>query len=773
MLFAADPFDETKLPPPAAVKIDFTRDIQPILETSCLRCHGPEKPKSRFRLDNREGALKGGEKGVDILPGNSAKSPFIHYVAFLVEEMEMPPLDKGKQLTPEQVGLLRAWIDQGVAWAAAAPTNNFAFSISPIFGGTTVSGDAHKFREHYWQREGLNGGVEQFELFEQTSPDTQVLIAGHALRDDYKMVLSAERNEIGFIHSGWEQYRKYFDDTGGYYPAFTPSALSLGRDLHLDIGKAWIDFGLTLPHWPQMVLGYEYDYKQGEESTTDWGGVAQGGNSRNSAPASKEIHESLHIIKFDLDHEVRGVTIEERFRGEFYNLQTGRTNTVFYPAVSTMTSENVNEGYHHFQGANTIRLEKKFNDWFFGSAGYLYSQLNADASFSLDTMNIFGPAIGDQHWRMPQIALQQESHVFNINGLLGPFDGLTISTGIQSEWTRQHGFGSGSLDLGFPGLPLFLNPATLSSDYDKASVDETLALRYTKIPFTVLFAELRLQQQSIGQAAQLSDFFNDNNDFLQNTAFSSRLSDLRVGFSTSPWQSVAFSAHYRRYEADSQYQNNRNEQPHGVPGFGYPGFIRARDLLTDEAEAKMVLHPCAWCKSSLSYRFVTTSYWTDTDPIPGDISPGGNLLSGQYDAHIISLNTTITSYRRLFLSTTFAYENSITTTANNGVPAIVPYRGNVYTVIANGTYVLSDTTDLFAGYSFSAANYGQDNFADGLPVGIQYQQHGVQIGLARRLGKNISAKLQYRFNYYDEPSSGGANNYRSHAIFGTMTFKLP
>ena len=36
---------------------------------------------------------------------------------------------------------------------------------------------------------------------------------------------------------------------------------SLGTDLHLDIGKAWIDFGLTLPHWPRMVLGYEYDYK--------------------------------------------------------------------------------------------------------------------------------------------------------------------------------------------------------------------------------------------------------------------------------------------------------------------------------------------------------------------------------------------------------------------------------------------------------------------------------------------------------------------------------
>ena len=92
---------------------------------------------------------------MDILPGNSAKSPLIHYVAYLVEDTEMPPIGKGQQLTPEQVSLLRAWIDQGAVWDQATLTNNFDFSFSPVFGGTTVSGDSHKFREQYWQREGV------------------------------------------------------------------------------------------------------------------------------------------------------------------------------------------------------------------------------------------------------------------------------------------------------------------------------------------------------------------------------------------------------------------------------------------------------------------------------------------------------------------------------------------------------------------------------------------------------------------------------------------
>ena len=166
-LFGAG-IDATKLPPPATNFIDFARDIRPIFENSCLRCHGPEKPKSRFRLDNREDALKGGEKGLDIIVGDSGKSPLIHYIAYLVEDTEMPPVGKGDRLTPEQVGKLRAWIDQGVVWDNQAPTNARVSSLTFLAGETILTGDSHKFSEHYWQKDDLNGGLERFELYDDS-----------------------------------------------------------------------------------------------------------------------------------------------------------------------------------------------------------------------------------------------------------------------------------------------------------------------------------------------------------------------------------------------------------------------------------------------------------------------------------------------------------------------------------------------------------------------------------------------------------------------------
>ena len=106
--------DVSKLPPASTQKeVTFAKDIKPMLEKSCFKCHGEEKQKAKLRVDSAEAIKKGSENGEVIVVGNSAKSSLVHTVAGLVEDMMMPPEDKGDPLTKEQIGLLRAWIDQG------------------------------------------------------------------------------------------------------------------------------------------------------------------------------------------------------------------------------------------------------------------------------------------------------------------------------------------------------------------------------------------------------------------------------------------------------------------------------------------------------------------------------------------------------------------------------------------------------------------------------------------------------------------------------------
>ncbi|HVR35137.1 MAG TPA: c-type cytochrome domain-containing protein [Methylomirabilota bacterium] len=113
---AAEP-DVSKLPAAADRPIAFEKDIKPIFEASCAECHGPKRQKSKYRLDDPEIAVKGGSSGeAAIIPGTPEKSVLLLQAAGLIKDMEMPPVenrDRFPQLTPEQLGLIRAWIAQG------------------------------------------------------------------------------------------------------------------------------------------------------------------------------------------------------------------------------------------------------------------------------------------------------------------------------------------------------------------------------------------------------------------------------------------------------------------------------------------------------------------------------------------------------------------------------------------------------------------------------------------------------------------------------------
>jgi len=107
---ALSPDQLAQLPPASNVRIDFARDIQPIFEASCVQCHARGKNKGDFSLETRDAFLE----GEIATAGKSAESQVIEMIAGFDPDLIMP--QKGKRLTAEQVGLFRAWIDQGMPW---------------------------------------------------------------------------------------------------------------------------------------------------------------------------------------------------------------------------------------------------------------------------------------------------------------------------------------------------------------------------------------------------------------------------------------------------------------------------------------------------------------------------------------------------------------------------------------------------------------------------------------------------------------------------------
>ncbi len=144
----ASDVDVSKLPPPSKKEgVTFDKDIRPLFEASCVRCHSGDRARRGLRLDTRENVLKGSRDRKVVIPGDSAHSLLVIAAARIDDKTAMPPkprqrpggdangaapqslsggstnpssggpqrlaMPMSKPLTPEEVGLVRAWIDQG------------------------------------------------------------------------------------------------------------------------------------------------------------------------------------------------------------------------------------------------------------------------------------------------------------------------------------------------------------------------------------------------------------------------------------------------------------------------------------------------------------------------------------------------------------------------------------------------------------------------------------------------------------------------------------
>jgi mono/diheme cytochrome c family protein len=101
----------------AQSQIDFKRDVEPIFAQTCYQCHGAKKALGQLRLDVKSLAMKGGISGPSILPGNSKASRLMQRILGEGDEIRMPM--GGDPLKPEQIELIRKWIDEGAHWPEA------------------------------------------------------------------------------------------------------------------------------------------------------------------------------------------------------------------------------------------------------------------------------------------------------------------------------------------------------------------------------------------------------------------------------------------------------------------------------------------------------------------------------------------------------------------------------------------------------------------------------------------------------------------------------
>src|SRR5205085_1215978 len=130
---AADPKDAG--PPLAVVKLDrkdtvsFEKEVEPVLTAKCYTCHAGNVKRGRLDLSNVAGMFKGGAHGPALAPGKSSESLMIK-LAGRTAKPHMPPKDE-EPLTPQELAVLKLWIDQGAKSAGLGEKARAAVTLAP------------------------------------------------------------------------------------------------------------------------------------------------------------------------------------------------------------------------------------------------------------------------------------------------------------------------------------------------------------------------------------------------------------------------------------------------------------------------------------------------------------------------------------------------------------------------------------------------------------------------------------------------------------------
>ena len=785
-LGASAAVDTSRLPESAPVPIIFYSDIFPIFENSCFRCHGPSKPKSGYRLDRRDKAIKGGDLGAAIKVGDSENSPLIHYVAGLVEDMEMPPVDKGEPLTQRDIMLLRAWIDQGAVWDGDPPERSGGpggpggmrgpggrpeLELDLGFSYLNVSGADMKFMEHQRSQTGWTGGADRFRYAQPMGQDRMFSTEGGASwgRNNYRLQFELRDFEKGYVRIGADQLQRNFIGGLGAPPPGMGMPLQVNDADEPDTTRFFVEGGLRDSDWPELTIRYEYS-QGGRRSMIE--SISPASAGPGGPPDSRTRVEEKHVVTFKIEEEMGGWFLEDNARMEWYDSKLSGSTTETPtgsgpPGPGLMTT--VDESARHLNGMNSIVAQKELRDGWFVSAGHLFAATDGDASFTVSQTLPPGPPPpgGTMNWFGNDIVLASRNHVLNLSTRLGPWRGWTLSAGAQGEFEHREGFGNVRLDTGV--IP---SPVVIDSNFDRNVLEETVELRYDRIANTVAFAEADLRQENIGQFDRLDDSAGSStgSSFLRDTDASVDRKEFRLGFTHSRWRQASFAAQFEHRDRHESYTHLRDENflPGPFTGLGYSAFIRGRDTISEEVSLRLSLRPTRWLQTQLNYRYESTDFTTEHDAFIFAGVPAGTVFSGEQLAHIYSANATLTPWRRLYFTTTVSLQDSATETFDNNSAAVAPYEGDTLSVLSSANFVVDERTEANLSYSLSRTDFEQEAAVTGPSAGLFFELHSAQAGLTRRWSERVTTTARYVFHHYSEPSSGGSNDYRAHGVFFTM-----
>jgi hypothetical protein len=682
----------------------------------------------------------------------------------------------------------RAWLllglmatvsaNQGFA-AAASTTETFENYVDVAAGGTLLSGDRDQFQKLRHEKKDGWGGIENFHFSRDFDKTTTLTADGRALagNDDFRLDLKIAREDVGFVRAGLQQYRVWFDGSGGWFPAGNVFLHLYDEDLHIDRSDFWIEAGTTRPNALNFNFRYDFTERRGLKDSTSWGdtNLTAGLGTRSIVPTFLRIKEHRHIMRAKMGRESDQTSwqIDGRYERQAQdNSRNVRRQPLSAQDRDVTQRDDANVDLFMVHGAFETRLGPTLT---LGSGVAHY-----DLDNTISGSRIYGDAY-DPVFNATMARRQARDEGFfdlsgtthlkqtlaNLNVMYTPTETLAIIPELRAQRSTWGG-GADYVETAVGTTAALLtaqDDMRSESDKNYRDLTEVLEARYTGVRNVALNAMAELMQSYGALTEDLIALETGVDTIFRTTDFRRDQQKYSLNANWYARPGLAWSAQYYWKGRQNSFSNTRTSTA-PVGADRYPAYITHQDLATDDFNFRVSWSP------TLQLRSVTRYDYQDTTLRSQEIGLAF-VTSGHVRTHLLGETLTWNPLMRWYVQAAgnLVYDRT-TSPAHDltgAAAGIVLNSDNNYFNgdLATG-YALDDRTDLTLSYSYYRAANFVDNSKVSQPYGAAARTQFVSFTWFRRVTPHLNYTVRYAYGDSRDDASGGNNNFRAHTVYGRV-----
>lgn len=650
------------------------------------------------------------------------------------------------------------------------------------------SGDDAAFQRRLQRPSEAFGGIESLHYEEDVGKTGIFKVDSRGIFDakDYGLSFELSDPEKGFLRGSYQQFRTWYDGSGGYYPGNGQWFSLYNEGLELDRGDLFLEGGLTLPDIPQFTFSYRHQFRDGVKDSTIWGdtNLTGGAGTRAIVPSFLNIDESRDTFTGDVRHTLGNTALGVGVRYEMSNQNNSRNmrrrpgETVSdqlgtRPADRYVTQkEGIDGDLFNVHGSSETRIS---DDLLF-TLGYAFTsfetQLSGSRIYGESYEAVYDPMVGNRQQRDEGFyhlngGSDMSQHIGNVNLMWSPLKTLTAVASFRIEKQSLDG-SSDFIETAVGGPPRFVTAqeeVAVASERGILDLSESLELRYTGVTNMVMYAR-GFWLQGTGDLTETETVgVPGTTDLLRNTDFDRSAQKYTAGINWYPHRKVSAGAQYYHKMRSERYYHTEDSTPNRA-GNRYPAFIRAQDFDTDDANLRVTVRPLANLTLVSRYDLQFSTIQMQGDEL-------AKINSAELTTHIFSQSVSWIPWSRLGLQAAVNYVMDETDTPAQealGNPVVQDNRNNYWFVNSTATFAADEKTDLQLYYNYYLADNYRNNAAFSQPYLAGAEEHTIGATVTRRLSQRLKVALRYGFFTYHDETSGGYNDFDGHLVYTTVQY---